>query len=415
MKTTNRPAVLLMLFSVGTLAAAPLDTNRIEEITGLKGKWSAEESVFKIAQPRTDVKVSVDQWQIPPFMGLTSWAAFKAGRKETAMVMGDLVLFQDEVNPVMSVLFENDIDVTALHNHFFYDEPKVYFMHIGGEGSVEKLATGVKAALAKTKEIRARHPQPGGSFGSALPATSSISADVLQRIFTARPEVKDGMAKFVFGRVTRMPCGCEAGKEMGVNTWAAFAGSDDNAVVDGDFACQEQELQPVLRSLRKSGINIVAIHQHMTHENPRYVFLHYWGRGTATNLAQAIRLARGEQTKATAATAREAGGFQEVSAAHFDKHRSAGAVVLDVRSPEEFAKGHVPGALNFDINAPGFASKVAGFDKSKAILVNCHAGSRGVIAAAELARQGFKTVCNLEGGLAAWEKAGFPTKETEQE
>ena len=389
-----------------TARAAELDTNRIEQITHLKGKWNAEEAVFKVSQPRIDVKVSVDQWQMPPFMGLTSWAAFKAGMKEDAMVMGDLVLFQDEVNPVMSVLFDNGVEVTALHNHFFYDNPKVYFMHIGGEGSVEKLAQGVKAALAKTKEIRSNKAQPAESFGRAIPVTSSISPEALQQIFTAKPEVKDGMAKFVFGRVTKMPCGCEAGKEMGVNTWAAFSGSDDNAVVDGDFACQEDELQSVLRSLRKSGIEIVAIHQHMTHEQPRYVFLHYWGRGKAADLANAVRLARGEQTKARAAAAREVGGFQELNAAHFNKHRSEGAVVLDVRSPEEFAKGHVPGSVNIDINAPGFASKVADFDRSKPILVNCHAGSRGAIASAELARLGFKTVCNLEGGLAAWEKAG---------
>ncbi len=412
MKTKFFTALLTGLCALSA-TAAQLDTNRIEQITGHKGKWNAEESVFKISQPRSDVKVSVDKWQMPPFMGLTSWAAFKAGMKESAMVMGDLVLFQDEVNPVMSVLFENGVEVTALHNHFFYDNPKVYFMHIGGEGSVEKLAQGVKAALAKTKEIRAGKSPPAENFGREIPAASSISADALQKIFTAKPEVKDGMAKFVFGRVTKMPCGCEAGKEMGVNTWAAFAGADDNAVVDGDFACQEDELQPVLRSLRKSGIDIVAIHQHMTHEQPRYLVLHYWGRGKAADLANAIRLARGEQTKATASAAREAGGFQEVNAGHFNKHRSDGAVVLDVRSPDEFAKGHVPGAINLDINAPGFASKVSDFDKAKPILVNCHVGSRGVIAAAELAKLGFKTVCNLEGGLAAWEKAGNKAAEGE--
>ena len=406
-------AIALSIVGAASLHAAQLDTNQIEQLTGLKGKWNDEEKVFKVSSPRTDVKVSVDNWQMPPFMGLTSWAAFKAGMKENAMVMGDLVLFQDEVNPVMSALFENGVEVTALHNHFFYDNPKVYFMHIGGEGNIEKLAAGVKAALAKTKEIRSPSAQPAETFGRAIPAASSIAAEPLQQIFTAKPEVKDGMAKFVFGRVTKMPCGCEAGKEMGVNTWAAFAGTDDNAVVDGDFACQEQELQPVLRSLRKSGINIVAIHQHMTQENPRYVFLHYWGRGKAADLANAVRLARGEQTKATAATAREAGGFQEVDAAHFDKHRSDGAVVLDVRSAEEYAKGHVPGALNIDINAPGFASKVSDFDKSKPILVNCHAGSRGAIAAAELGKLGFKTVCNLEGGLGAWEKAGHKAEGTE--
>jgi len=411
---------IILLALLGAFAALPftahaaLDTNRIEQITGLKGKWNAEESVFKVTQPRTDVKISVDQWQMPPFMGLTSWAAFKAGMKENAMVMGDLVLFQDEVNPVMSALFENGVEVTALHNHFFYDNPRVYFMHIGGEGSVEKLAQGVKAALAKTKDIRGNKPQPAESFGRAIPANNSISAEPLQQLFTAKAEVKDGMAKFVFGRVTKMPCGCEAGKEMGVNTWAAFAGTDENAVVDGDFACQEDELQPVLRSLRKSGVDIVAIHQHMTHEQPRYVFLHYWGRGKAADLANAIRLARGEQTKASAAAARENGGFQEINAAHFNKHRSEGAVVLDVRSSEEFAKGHVPGAVNIDVNAPGFATKVTGFDKSKPILVNCHAGSRGAIASVELAKLGFKTVCNLEGGLAAWEKSGHEPERSTQ-
>src|SRR5688572_32388362 len=128
-----RILALALAFATSAVAAT-LDTNRIEQITGLKGKWNAEESVFKVSQPRTDVKVSVDNWQIPPFMGLTSWAAFKAGVKENAMVMGDLVLFENEVNPVLSALFENGVEVTALHNHFFYDNPKVYFMHIGGEG-----------------------------------------------------------------------------------------------------------------------------------------------------------------------------------------------------------------------------------------------------------------------------------------
>src|SRR3954470_5285208 len=145
--------------------SADLDTKTIEQITGLTGKMNVEEGVFKVSSPRSDVKVSVDKWQMPPFMGLTSWAAFKAGMKEQSMVMGDLVLFQDEVNPVMSAALENGLQVTALHNHFFYDNPKVYFMHIGGEGKTELLANGVKSSLDMVKKIRSEQPEPANAFG----------------------------------------------------------------------------------------------------------------------------------------------------------------------------------------------------------------------------------------------------------
>src|SRR5205085_7917835 len=137
----------------------------------LAGKMNAEEGVFKVTSPRTDVKVSVDKWAMSPFMGLASWAAFKPALKEQAMVMGDLVLFQDEVNPVMSAALENGLSVTALHNHFFYDDPKIYFMHIGGEGDPEKLAAGVKAGLAKSAAVRSIAAQSPTSFcGKPLPA-----------------------------------------------------------------------------------------------------------------------------------------------------------------------------------------------------------------------------------------------------
>jgi rhodanese-related sulfurtransferase len=414
MKAGLSPLLLLsvgMMFWTACLHGAALDTNRIEQLTGLRGTWSAGEGVFKVSQPRNDVAVRVDEWKMPPFMGLTSWASFLAGKKADAMIMGDLVLFEDEVNPVMSAALENGLEVTALHNHFFHAEPGVYFMHIGGEGFVEQLAGGVRAALAKVKEIRTAHPAPVKSFGGGIPDRNAISAAPLAELFTAKAQEKDGMVKFVFGRVARLDCGCVIGKEMGLNTWASFAGTDDNAVVDGDFACQENELQPVLKSLRSAGIHIVAIHHHTLHETPRYVFLHYWGRGKAAELARAIRAARGEQTKAAAVAARAEGGFKEVGVAEFEKlHTKGRAPVLDVRSPEEFGKGHIPGAMNLNIHSPDFAAQAAQFDKKKPILVNCHAGSRGAIAAAELAKLGFKRIFNLEGGLDAWEKAGHTTE-----
>ena len=278
------------------LSAAPLDTNRLEQLTGLKSTFNAAEGVFKVSVPRTDVKVAVDGWNMPPFMGLTTWAAFVDGRKEEAMVMGDLVLLQDEVNPVMSALFENGVGVTALHNHFFFDEPKVFFMHIAGEGPLDRLAGGVRAALAKQKEIRAANPTPGKLFGNGFaPEKNAITSAALETVFGAKAQTKDGMAKFVFGRPAKMACGCDVNKEMGVNTWAAFAGTDDNALVDGDFVVTEDELQTVLRSLRASGVNIVAIHHHMTGETPRYLFLHYWGKGAAASLAASLKQAMDAQ------------------------------------------------------------------------------------------------------------------------
>src|SRR5882724_8258455 len=181
MKSTLLFSVLacgICAFSINA-QSAELDTAKIEQVVGLKGTYNTNEEVFKITVPRTDVKVSVDGWTMPPFMGLASWAAFTKGMDQT-MVMGDTVLFQDEVNTVMSVALDNGLSVTALHNHFFYDEPKVYFMHIGGEGSADKLSTAVRKVLAKVKEIRSANPQPRTTFGDPpLPGQSSITAKTI--------------------------------------------------------------------------------------------------------------------------------------------------------------------------------------------------------------------------------------------
>ena len=291
--------IALLILSLTSLPVfAGLNTNQIQQIIGIKGAWNANEGVFKITSPRTDVKVSVDGWTMPPFMGLASWAAFNEGKTNDAMVMGDNVLFQDEVNPVMSVALENGLSVTALHNHFFYDDPKVFFMHVSGEGSAERLATAIRKMWDKTKEIRAANPKPATTFGSAaMPATNSITGKKIEDIIGVKGQANNGMFKVTIGRTTKLPCGCEMTKDMGVNTWAAFAGADDNALVDGDFAVEENELQPVLKSLRHDGISIVAIHSHMTEENPRILFLHYWGRGSTTNLAKSLKAALDTQKK----------------------------------------------------------------------------------------------------------------------
>jgi hypothetical protein len=269
-----------------------LDTARIEEITGLKGTLIEAEAVFKVTSARADVKISVDGWTMPPFMGLTSWASFHVGPSGKAMVMGDLVLFQDEVNPVLSELLDAGLEVTALHNHFFFDEPKVYFMHIGGEAATDPLARAVRRALDKVKEVRSKALAPATGFGvSPLPQASAITGKTIEDVLGAKGQASNGMLKVVIGRTASAAGGHSVSKEMGVNTWAAFAGTDDNAVVDGDFAMLESELQGVLKALRRADINIVAIHHHMAGESPRYLFLHYWGRGRADALARGVKSA----------------------------------------------------------------------------------------------------------------------------
>ncbi|PYI76778.1 MAG: hypothetical protein DMF04_07885 [Verrucomicrobia bacterium] len=281
--------LIILVFCGGyNLNAAPLDTAKIDQITGLKGKLNEKEGVYRITFARSDVKVAVDGWQMPPFMGLGTWAAFE-GTTEKAIMMGDTVLFEDEVNPAMSAALDTGLSVTALHNHFLLDEPKVYFMHIEGQDTVDNLAAAVRKVYDKIKQIRASDPKPKSTFGQkSLGEKSSITPGPLNGIFDMSGEAKEGMVKFTIGKQSKMH-GFEIGKDMGVNTWAAFAGTDDNAVVDGDFAVEEDQLQTALKALRRSGINIVAIHSHMTHETPRILFFHYWGRGRAQDLARSIK------------------------------------------------------------------------------------------------------------------------------
>ena len=290
---TSRALVLCLTLSAGGLTAAIPDAQRtqIDTQTGAKGAYHAGEDVYRVTFPRTDVTVSIEGRTMHPFMGLTSWAAFTPDAHGELMVMGDLVLFEDEVNAVMSAALDHGLEVTALHNHFFFETPRVMFMHIGGLGSAGKLAGAVAAALAKVKEVRLASPQPTAGFSGVRTAgTNSITATALDAILGAQGQTQGGMYKVNIGRQASMH-GKTVANQMGVNTWAAFAGTDGAAFVDGDFAMLEAEVQGVLKALRKNGINVVAMHNHMTHEEPQYIFLHYWGKGAAADLAKALRAA----------------------------------------------------------------------------------------------------------------------------
>src|SRR5882724_10002947 len=280
--------VALLWSPVSSLAGEKaLDTATIERLTGVKGELSEKEGVFKVSVPRTDLDINVAGVKMTPPLGLTSWASFqKAG--EQSVVMGDMVLLEDQVNQVMSVALEIGLEVTALHNHFFWDAPKVMFMHIGGMGDEAPLAGAVGKVFTTIKDT-------SGGKGEVprvelSPAQTSLDPKAIEDILGMKGQLANGVYKVTIGRTTKMH-GHEVGNTMGVNTWAAFAGSDEKAIVDGDFIMFEREVQPVLKALRGAGIQIVAIHQHMIEESPRTVFLHYWGVGPTRELAKGLKAA----------------------------------------------------------------------------------------------------------------------------
>jgi len=283
--------VLSTLIVAGAALAAAPDTETIARVTGLQPE--VKNGVARVSVPRSDLAVTVDDVKMQPFQGLSSWAAFTGGGGKTVM-MGDMTLAEDEVSPAMDAALGSGLEVTALHNHFSFDRPRILFMHVAGTGSAERLAGGVRKVLDAIKDTR-KSPTPAEGFGGPpVPSTNTIDEKPLQTILGAAAQTKDGMAKFVFAKKTTAH-GVELGAEMGVNTWAAFAGSPEAAVVDGDFAMLESELQGVLKALRAARINVVAIHSHMAHEDPRIMFLHFWGKGSAEDLARGIKAARATQ------------------------------------------------------------------------------------------------------------------------
>src|SRR5467141_2697727 len=276
------------MIAIAVVLAAGLNTANIEQLTGLKGKLDEKEGAFKVSYPRSDIGSTAAGVKLTPPLGLTAWAAFSGGGAHT-VVMGDMVLTEDQVNPAMSAALDNGLEVTALHNHFFWENPRVMFMHIGGMGDEAKLAGGVAKVFETMKQ---KVDVPSASID---PASSTLDPKKIDAVLGRSGEMNKGVYKVTIGREVKM-AGHTMGNAMGVNTWAGFAGSVEQAIVDGDFAMLESEMQSVLKALRHAGINIVAIHQHMAGEQPRILFLHYWGIGPADQLAKAVMAAL-KQTK----------------------------------------------------------------------------------------------------------------------
>jgi hypothetical protein len=265
-----------------------LDAAKIAAAAGTKATTTPD-GVVRIAWARNDVRVIVDGTPLKPFAGLGSWAAFNKA-PHGAMLMGDTVVFQDEVTPAMDAAFAAGLEVTGLHNHFFYEEPKVYFMHIGGTSEPETLAAGVKGVWDAIKKVRSANPTPAVAFEEIGPEAGEIQAKTIEDILGHKAQVQDGVVKVTIGREGTMH-GIKVGGSMGLTTWAAFTGGDTHAIIDGDVIMTAAEVQPVLRALRKANIHIVAVHNHMVGEQPAFYFTHFWGKGPAKDLARGLRSA----------------------------------------------------------------------------------------------------------------------------
>jgi hypothetical protein len=275
---------LIILLSLSTPNSVPAsDLAEVAKILGFSGQ--TDEGAFVVRFGRSDIKVSIDGEPVPTALGFGGWIAWKDMGKE-AMVMGDLVLLEKEVNPVISALQEANIQVTALHNHFFYEQPRIMFMHIGGMGDPVKMAQGIRNALDKTAT-------PHSSSGSSKGPEPALNLDTkkIEQIIGHSGKAAGGSFKITVGRPGVKMHGVELTSSMGLNSWAGFVGTNEKAHVAGDVAMSSEEVNRVIQTLRKGGIEIVAVHNHMLDEQPRVFFLHYWGTGPAEKLAQTVRSA----------------------------------------------------------------------------------------------------------------------------
>jgi hypothetical protein len=270
----------------------PKDYQEVLTFLGRAGDFKA--SVLKVNVPRSDLQVTIAGQSTPTPFGFGGWVAMTKGDGATEVLMGDLVLTQEEVNPVLSALLDHDIEVTALHNHFFFDQPHLFFMHVHAHGDAMTLARAIKPALDLIGHVSSSLPgtNAGANVSTSITAFPFDTA-ALNKIVGFDGEKLDSVCKFTVGRddlrVTEM--GAPINARMGLNSWAAFTGNDADAQVAGDIAMREGEVNAVLKALRSYGLNIVAIHHHMLGTQPTLIFLHYWGRGPAAKLAAGFRAA----------------------------------------------------------------------------------------------------------------------------
>ncbi len=287
MRTSIVVLSLLLLPSLGLAQTdMPADYKAVLDTLGKQGDFKA--GVLKVNIPRSDLHVVVDGIATPTPFGFGGWIAMTKGTGGMEVMMGDLVLTEDQVNPVMTALLDHGLEATALHNHFFWETPRIFYMHVHGHGKASDLATQVKPALDLI----------GKGSASAASATGraidgKLDTTALSKTIGYPGDQLGAVYKITIGRsdLKVQEMGAPINARMGLNTWAAFYGSDADAVVAGDVAMLASEVTPVLKALRANGINVVSIHHHMLGTQPPIIFLHYWGKGPADQLAAGVRAA----------------------------------------------------------------------------------------------------------------------------
>ncbi|HLG87071.1 MAG TPA: DUF1259 domain-containing protein [Alphaproteobacteria bacterium] len=281
-------AVGFLLLALPSLAsAAEIDWQKVDAALGKAGS-AQPGGVHKYGLPRSDLHVTLDGVDIKPALALGGWLAF-APMGDKAMVMGDLVLTADEVNPVLSKLEAGGISVTAIHNHLLRASPMTFYMHVGGEGDPEKLAAALREALSASKTPFA----PPGSPAPAAAQPIDLNTATLDRILGAKGRPNSGVYQFSIPRADTIKEGGMTvppamGTAIGINFQPTGEGK---AAITGDFVLVAAEVNPVMRALRSNGIEVTAVHNHMLDDQPRLFFLHFWANDDAGKLAKGLKAA----------------------------------------------------------------------------------------------------------------------------